>query len=276
MKAIRDRDACPEGLTDPCVLTHLYRCLHDNMLLRRLWSRLGAQRPVERNPLCVCASASLSQSVQLHKYESKPRTHSLLSQPWISRTCYLNTLHQQQTHTRRLFPALSGFNHVSSILCVDPGTLSKCGRGQKRFYSSDLVKSMLKSSIKPVTVPGKRVPKGPRTKQPSRANQPSLSDDKVSDSASSDKWQIFFYWWCVHDYQACVFPAGHDAVYCFCNSRSVSFANTLPWFDKPWLPRDWLTERYDSLLHADYTTLHCMEQQWHFIFLFQMPPMCWW
>ncbi|KAG7229099.1 hypothetical protein INR49_013040 [Caranx melampygus] len=148
------------------------------MLLRRLWSRLGAQWPVERNPLCICASASLSQSVQPHKYEFKPRTHLLLSQPWISRTCYLNTLHQQQIHRRRLFPAFSGFNHFSSTLCRDPGTLHKCGGGQKRFYSSDLVKSMLKSSIKPVTVPGKRVPKGPRTKQPSRANQPSLSDDK--------------------------------------------------------------------------------------------------
>lgn len=37
---------------------------------------------------------------------------------------------------------------------------------------------MLKPSLKPAAVPGKRAPKGPRTKQPSRANQPTLRDDK--------------------------------------------------------------------------------------------------
>lgn len=178
MKAISCCKFCPIYQTsdaDPCILTHLYRCLHDNMLLQRLWSRLGGQRPGAGNPVCT----SLSQSVQLYKYESKPRTHSLVSQPWVTKTCQFNSLHQQQTRMKRLFPALSGFIHFNSTLCIDPGTLIECGSGQKRFYSSDLMKSMLKSSIKPVTVPGKRVTKGPRTKQPSRANQPSLSDDMV-------------------------------------------------------------------------------------------------
>lgn len=47
------------------------------------------------------------------------------------------------------------------------------------MYSTNLVKSVLKPGLKPATtVPGKRAPKGPRTKQPSRANQPSLSEDK--------------------------------------------------------------------------------------------------
>lgn len=143
------------------------------MLLRTLWSRLGT----EKKPACICARASLSQSVQLHKYESKPRTHPNSPDPWIlSRTCYLNT---QQTHMRHVLPALSGFKSLSSTLLTDPGRLSKYGCGQKRLYSPDLVKSVLKPSLNTVPVPGKRVPKGPRTKQPSRANQPSLKEDKV-------------------------------------------------------------------------------------------------
>uniref|UniRef100_A0A8P4KCC2 Required for meiotic nuclear division 1 homolog n=1 Tax=Dicentrarchus labrax TaxID=13489 RepID=A0A8P4KCC2_DICLA len=145
------------------------------MLLRTLWSRLGAQHRVERKPVFICASASLSQSVQPRRYESKPRTHS---DCWIfSRTCYSNTLHQQQTHVRHVLPASGGFKHLSSTLFTDPGILDVCRSGQKRLYSSDLVKSILKPTLKPGAVPGKRVPKGPRTKQPSRANQPALKKE---------------------------------------------------------------------------------------------------
>ncbi|XP_073339652.1 required for meiotic nuclear division protein 1 homolog [Pagrus major] len=145
------------------------------MLLRTLWSRLGAQRPVERKPVFMCASASFSQSVQAHKYEYKPRTHSSCSGSGIfSRTCYLNTFHQQQEQLRHVLPALG----LSSTLLTDPGMLSKCRSEQKRLYSADIVKTILKSSVKPAAVPGKRVPKGPRTKQPSRANQPSQTEDK--------------------------------------------------------------------------------------------------
>ncbi|KAM9340979.1 required for meiotic nuclear division protein 1 homolog isoform 1-T1 [Symphorus nematophorus] len=147
------------------------------MLLRTLWSRLGA---VERKPVFISASTSLSQSVQPRKYESKPRTHSNCSGPCIfSRTCYLNTLHQQQEHVRHVLPALGGFKSISSTLLTDPGMLAKCRSGQKRLYSPDLVKSMLKPSLKPAIVPGKKIPKGPRTKQPSRANQPSQNEDKA-------------------------------------------------------------------------------------------------
>ncbi|XP_031703254.1 required for meiotic nuclear division protein 1 homolog [Anarrhichthys ocellatus] len=152
------------------------------MLLRKLWSRLGAQLPAEWRPVCVCTSACLSQSVQPHKYESTPRTHSNWSAPRIfSRPFHLNTLHQQLERTRRVPPALVGFNSNSSTLITDPEMLTKCGIGQKHFYSPDLVKSVLKPSLKPslkpAAVPVKRVPKGPRTKQPSRANQPSLNVD---------------------------------------------------------------------------------------------------
>ena len=148
--------------------------VYGKMLLRTLWSRLGAQRPVERKPVCICASACLSQSVQPHK--SKPRTPSNQSAPW---TYHLNTLQQQQKHMRHVLPTLGGFKSASSTLLTDPGLLTKCGGGQKRFYSPDLVKSVLKPTLNPPAVPGKKVIKGPRTKQPSRAIQPPLNVEQV-------------------------------------------------------------------------------------------------
>lgn len=75
--------------------------------------------------------------------------------------------------------ASSGFKRLTSAFLTDPGILAECASRQKRVYSSDLVKSMLKPTLKPAVVSGKRVPKGPRTKQPSRTNQPSLKEDKV-------------------------------------------------------------------------------------------------
>ncbi|XP_058471464.1 required for meiotic nuclear division protein 1 homolog [Solea solea] len=141
------------------------------MLLRMLSSRLRPRQALESKKVCICASASLSQSVQFQKYESKPRTHSDLPISGISRTCYVN---QQRTYLRRVFPALGGFKG----LFMDSGMFPNCTSGQNRFYATDLVKSILKPSLKPVAVPGKRIPKGPRTKQPSRANQPSLQEDE--------------------------------------------------------------------------------------------------
>uniref|UniRef100_A0A3Q3K574 DUF155 domain-containing protein n=1 Tax=Monopterus albus TaxID=43700 RepID=A0A3Q3K574_MONAL len=145
------------------------------MLLRTLWSRLGAQRLVERK-VSICVSASLSRSVQWHKYESKPRTLSTWSSPGIfTRTCCLRT--QQQMRIRHVLPALSGVKSIG-ITLSDPRIVTKCTGVQKCFYSSDLVNSVLKSTLKPVVVPGKRIPKGPRTKQPSRANQPLPNEGK--------------------------------------------------------------------------------------------------
>lgn len=140
------------------------------MLLRPLWSRLAAQPPVQRKPVCIRLSASLSHS----SYEPKPRTVS--SRPSPVRTSYIKP---QQVHVGRASPAFTGFKTPGSSLLTDPGSLTKWRSGQKCFYSPDLVKSVLKSSLKPATVPGKRVPKGPRTKQPSRANQPSQDKVKV-------------------------------------------------------------------------------------------------
>ncbi|KAK7904602.1 hypothetical protein WMY93_017209 [Mugilogobius chulae] len=58
-----------------------------------------------------------------------------------------------------------------------PGIVTDFRSEQRRFYSPELVKNVLKSTIKPAVLPAKRVPKGPRTKQPSRANQPSQTED---------------------------------------------------------------------------------------------------
>lgn len=53
---------------------------------------------------------------------------------------------------------------------------------QRRLYSTDPIKSV----IKPVTMPGsgKKLPKGPRTKQPSRTNQPTPKEDRVMPSSN--------------------------------------------------------------------------------------------
>lgn len=161
------------------------------MLLRTLWSRLGAQSTVERKPVLLCASSSLSQSVQPRKYESKPRTHSNCSGPWIlSRTCCFNTPHQQQEHVRHVLPASDGFRSFTSTFLTEPGRLDKCRSGQQHRYSSNLVKSMLKPSLKPPVPAGKRVPKGPRTKQPSRTNQPSLKEDQVVNRMSDSSYTM--------------------------------------------------------------------------------------
>lgn len=71
-----------------------------------------------------------------------------------------------------------GIKSLSSTFHFDPGTLTKCRNGQTRFYSPNIVKTVLKTTLKPAIVPGKKIPKGPRTKQPSRTNQPSQSEDQ--------------------------------------------------------------------------------------------------
>lgn len=71
-----------------------------------------------------------------------------------------------------------GIKSLSSTFHFDPGALTKCRNGQTRFYSPNIVKTVLKTTLKPAVVPGKKIPKGPRTKQPSRTNQPSQSEDQ--------------------------------------------------------------------------------------------------
>uniref|UniRef100_A0A8C7I978 Required for meiotic nuclear division 1 homolog n=1 Tax=Oncorhynchus kisutch TaxID=8019 RepID=A0A8C7I978_ONCKI len=59
---------------------------------------------------------------------------------------------------------------------------------QRRFYSTVPVKSVMK----PVTVlgSGKKIPKGPRTKQPSRTNQPTPKEDKCIAYATADQYHL--------------------------------------------------------------------------------------
>nr|XP_057913205.1 required for meiotic nuclear division protein 1 homolog [Doryrhamphus excisus] len=127
------------------------------MLLRSLWAKLGAQQPSNWKAMYVFASASFPNSSLASKYEFKGRIHSCC--------CGLQR--------RALSFALRGFRSPNRNFLTDSDRSSE----QKRFYVPDLVKPVLKASLKQVTGPGKRVPKGPRTKQPSRANQPSMTED---------------------------------------------------------------------------------------------------
>ncbi|KAM9707447.1 required for meiotic nuclear division protein 1 homolog isoform 1-T2 [Menidia menidia] len=140
------------------------------MFLLNMWSRWGAQRTAELRSACILASSTFSTCIQPYKYESRPRTHSGV----FARTA----LHKQHMRTRHVPPALSLFTSHCTALLTDPCIPTNCTCAPARFYSANIVKSVLKSSLKPATVPGKRAPKGPRTKQPSRANQPSMNEDK--------------------------------------------------------------------------------------------------
>uniref|UniRef100_A0A3B3TWP6 Required for meiotic nuclear division 1 homolog n=1 Tax=Poecilia latipinna TaxID=48699 RepID=A0A3B3TWP6_9TELE len=127
------------------------------MLLRTLWSRLGARQLAGSRPVCIVSSTTLTQYLKPSNNESTPMINSWSST--ATRTFYLNSFNQQCMHN----PTPTNF------IC-----------NQARFYSSNIVQSVLKPTLKPVIVPptGKRPPKGPRTKQPSRSNQPSKKEDE--------------------------------------------------------------------------------------------------
>ncbi|XP_037550767.1 required for meiotic nuclear division protein 1 homolog, partial [Nematolebias whitei] len=130
--------------------------------------RLGTLRASESRPPFI--TAAVSQSLQLHTCGSEPRTRSGL---WM----FTRTSHQQHMHKEHVPPAFWGCKRLNVPL------LSNCegvtGRsGPVCFYSTRIVTPVLKSPLKPAPVPGKRAPKGPRTKQPSRANQPSVDKDQ--------------------------------------------------------------------------------------------------
>ncbi|XP_043999312.1 required for meiotic nuclear division protein 1 homolog [Gambusia affinis] len=149
------------------------------MLLRTLWSRLGARQLAGGRPVCIVSSTTLTQCLKPSNNESTPRIHSWSST--FTRTLYLNTFNQQCMHKTHVHPAIAGFNNYYSVPLVTlPGIPMNCRCDQARFYSSNIVKSVLKSTLNPVIVPpkGKRPPKGPRTKQPSRSNQPSKKEDE--------------------------------------------------------------------------------------------------
>lgn len=92
-----------------------------------------------------------------------------------------NTYHQQK-NIQHSVCFLADYKTLRTPLLKHHATLSNCYSEQRRFYAPELVKAVLKSTInpaaKPPIVPAKRVPKGPRTKQPSRANQPFQTEDQ--------------------------------------------------------------------------------------------------
>uniref|UniRef100_A0A1A8MF02 Required for meiotic nuclear division 1 homolog n=1 Tax=Nothobranchius pienaari TaxID=704102 RepID=A0A1A8MF02_9TELE len=143
------------------------------MLLRTLWSRLGAQWAADSRPVFIATSTTFS---QFYKYEPRrTQTGSLI----FSRTCHLSAPHQQQMMSYNEYDPPAFWRCKSPNLPLLTHSVTNCGVGQMCFYSSSIIKSVLTPSLKPTTVPGKRAPKGPRTKQPSRANQPSVNEDQL-------------------------------------------------------------------------------------------------
>ncbi|XP_072313204.1 required for meiotic nuclear division protein 1 homolog [Eucyclogobius newberryi] len=143
------------------------------MLLRTMWNKLGPLHSTGATPFYLFASSCFN---QLHSYEH--RTFSNLQT--LSRSIYSNSFHQQK-HIQRTLTSIA----LSK-------TSSSCRIEQRRFYSPELVKTVLKSTIKPV-VAAKRVSKGPRTKQPSRANQPSQTEDSMMQCiafATADQYHL--------------------------------------------------------------------------------------
>lgn len=209
-------------------------CSPPKMLLRMMWSRLATQLSANRKRGIIFAASTFFQTAQLHQYKSKPKTYSNLCGTWLS---YMNSQHKHKGGTRHILHAVGGIGFPDSWT-------TPIKQKQKRLYSSNIVKSMLKPTIKPPPTSGKRVPKGPRTKQPSRANQPALNDEQVvitlvvcnTHVQTSHATMDFFIFYLI-------FFAGYDAVYCLCNGRPVSSPNTLPWPDQPWLSWDRFTKR---------------------------------
>lgn len=144
------------------------------MFLQTLWCRLGTQLLAERKTVFTCALTSISQSLQPQKYACKPRTH------WVHSKICSNTHHHQKNQIIGHVLAASGGLTCLTRTSLNCGVVAMCAWGQNRLYSTNPVKLMLKPNLKSAVVPGKRVPKGPRTKQPSRTNQPSLKEDKVA------------------------------------------------------------------------------------------------
>uniref|UniRef100_A0A8C8F8E4 DUF155 domain-containing protein n=1 Tax=Oncorhynchus tshawytscha TaxID=74940 RepID=A0A8C8F8E4_ONCTS len=148
-----------------------------------LLCRLRTQKPLgSRTCAYRFTSVNLSDPIKPHV---PPRT---LPAPWTTtgsghhRTCHSSThvQHHGWTVRRDVLYAAQHFNTCVQSLSAVPGQPTSTRHWnfsiQRRFYSTVPVKSVMK----PVTVlgSGKKIPKGPRTKQPSRTNQPTPKEDK--------------------------------------------------------------------------------------------------
>lgn len=185
------------------------------MFLQTLWRRLGTQLLAKRKPVFT----RIYQSLQPHKYKCQPRTY------WIHAKISLITRHHQKNQNVGHFLAASGGLTCFTRTSLDSGVVT-CTWGPKRLYSTNPVNLMLKPNLKTAVVPGKKVPKGPRTKQPSRTNQPSLKEDKVADQATPQDVLMTTSSF-LDENSNLLLSLGYDAMYRFCNSRSVSLTNTL-------------------------------------------------
>ncbi|XP_041710585.1 required for meiotic nuclear division protein 1 homolog [Coregonus clupeaformis] len=157
-------------------------------MFRTLFCRLRIQKPLgSRTCAYRFTSGNLSDPIKPHV--SPPRTRLA---PWTTSdsvhnlTCHSNTHVQQHGWTvrrdgeRDVWYASQHFNTgVLSVSAVagQPTSTRHWGVSiQRRLYSTAPIKSVMN----PVTVlgSGKKLPKGPRTKQPSRTNQPTPKEDK--------------------------------------------------------------------------------------------------
>uniref|UniRef100_A0A4W5RMT6 Required for meiotic nuclear division 1 homolog n=1 Tax=Hucho hucho TaxID=62062 RepID=A0A4W5RMT6_9TELE len=153
-----------------------------------LLCRLRIQKPLGSRT-CAYRFTSVNLSDPIEPHVSPPRT---LLAPWTTsdsvhhRRCHSSTHVQQHGWTvrrdgeRDVSYVAQHFNTCVQSLSAVPGQPTSTRHWsfsiQRRFYSTVPVKSVMK----PVTVlgSGKKIPKGPRTKQPSRTNQPTPNEDK--------------------------------------------------------------------------------------------------
>ena len=141
---------------------------HAAMLLRTLWCRVGARKSINSTYLLpslsgftkhpTAAEPTQTSSVPSNRPASPSRPRCLDAGPWDP----------MQYHSSHQLKGLSG------VLLSGHG-LYKENVSQMRHYSTTLGKAVLKVAV----VPGKRIPKGPRTKQPSRTNQPLKVENQV-------------------------------------------------------------------------------------------------
>ncbi|KAK6307550.1 hypothetical protein J4Q44_G00226980 [Coregonus suidteri] len=157
-------------------------------MLQTLLCRLRIQQPL-RSRTCAYGftPVNLSDPVQLHVTPSRTQlAHWTTLDSVHHRTCHSNTHSQQHGWTVRgdrkrdvLYVSQrfsTGVVSLSAIIGHPTSTRHWGVSIQRRLYSTVPIKSV----IKPVTMPGsgKKLPKGPRTKQPSRTNQPTPKEDK--------------------------------------------------------------------------------------------------
>ncbi|CAL8293214.1 unnamed protein product [Arctogadus glacialis] len=152
------------------------------MLLRTLWCRVGARKSINSTYLLpslsgftkqpTAAEPTQTSSVPSNRPASPSRPRCLDAGPW-------DPIQYHSSHQ------LKG---LSSVLLGGHG-MYKENVSQMRHYSTTLGKAVLKVAV----VPGKRIPKGPRTKQPSRTNQPLKVENQMMQCiafATADQYHL--------------------------------------------------------------------------------------